>query len=112
MIYDDYCRNKELTYYLISLFYKSGCRYYCSLPKINRLLTIYKLCSINFDPNCFLHSFSSDASFWQMTSDLLLPNDFYFQINDDADNKEYYTSEFNDVIPIIHYIHVILLIMF
>lgn len=41
---------QDMAAYLISLYYKTDCKYNCSRPKINRLLTIYLLCNINKKP--------------------------------------------------------------
>lgn len=38
---------EEYANYLISLFFRTGCKYKCYRTKINRLLTIFKLCNIN-----------------------------------------------------------------
>lgn len=38
---------RVLACYLISLFYKTGCKYSCNRSKINKLLTIYMFCNVN-----------------------------------------------------------------
>lgn len=48
-IFDEKLGN--LVSYLISLFYKTDCKYYCYRTKINRLLVIYKLCTIKYNNN-------------------------------------------------------------
>ena len=42
--YDDI---ESCAYYLISLFYKTGCKYACYRTKLNRLLAIYRFCRID-----------------------------------------------------------------
>lgn len=37
---------KPYVCYLISLYYKTGCKYPCTRSKINKLLIIFKLCFI------------------------------------------------------------------
>jgi len=37
---------KDTVLYLISLYYKTDCKYSCTWPKINKLLTIYTICNI------------------------------------------------------------------
>jgi len=44
---------ESVAYYLIYLYYKTGCKYYCYRGLINRLLTIYKLCGISYNMNFF-----------------------------------------------------------
>lgn len=48
---------ETVTDYLISLYYKTGCKYWCQRPQMNRLLTIYKLCTMKYNPDCFEYQF-------------------------------------------------------
>lgn len=45
--------------YLVSLYYRTGLKYNFHGTKLNRLLTIYKLCSMKYNAECL-----SDAYFW------------------------------------------------
>ena len=92
---------KPLACYLISLFYKSGCKYYCGRTKINRLLTIYKFCSVQFDPDCFGPFFRTDGPY-MIINDLnaWVDRDVYFLTGDDIDCKEEYTGDFNEQVSI------------
>ena len=48
---------KTVSYYLVSLYYKTGCKYHCYRTKLNRLLTIYKLCATRYNNDCLDSSF-------------------------------------------------------
>ena len=100
----EYKETRNLACYLISLFYKSNCIYFCSRPKINRLLTIYKLASINFDKDCFKYSINIDAPYICIANFIyLIDRDVYLNIELDnkfklihlsQDNKEFYNGDF------------------
>lgn len=47
----------NLVSYLISLFYKTDCKYYCYRTKINRLLVIYKLCTLKYNKDVLTNNF-------------------------------------------------------
>lgn len=97
---------EKLACYLISLFYKTNRKYFCSRPKINRLLTIYKLSSINFDPDCFHYYFKVDAPYMIIGGFVyLIDRDVYFNfgtVNNriqlmSEDNKEFFDGKFNEI---------------
>lgn len=107
----EYSETRNLACYLISLFYKSGCIYFCSRPKINRLLTIYKLASISFNEDCFKYGFNIDSTYIFVGSYIyMIERDVYYNCNYDEngklvylsnDNKDFYNGNFthNSTIP-------------
>ena len=100
----------ELACYLVSLFYKTNCKYFCTRPKIKRLLTIYKLSSINFDPDCFHYIFFVDDQQMTITSYIssIVERDVYFNIGTvngklqimSEDNREFFDENFSETISV------------
>ena len=112
----EYSETRNLACYLISLFYKSNCIYFCSRPKINRLLTIYKLASVDVDENCFKYSINIDAPYIFVANFVyLIDRDVYLNIKLDdkfklihlsQDNKEFYTGDFTSDQTIPNWYHI------
>jgi len=95
-------QTKKMAFYLISLFYKSGERYFCSRPKINRLLTIYKFCSVRHDPNCFHFSFVPGGSGLMGIKGLssFVERDVYLNFYMYDDDKQEFTDTFDETVEI------------
>lgn len=71
-----------ITSYLISLFYRTNCKYECSRREINRLLTIYKLCCNRNGNVCFEDKFYIGYPHAVVTELTFIPGDIYFRNND------------------------------
>ena len=100
---------EKLACYLISLFYKSNCKYFCSRPKINRLLTIYKLSAIRFHSDCFHYYFNIDGPYIGIGGFIpLIDRDVYLNFKTENgkiefisnDNKKYFSDKFNEAVSI------------
>ena len=88
-LYDDIIF--PVIHYLVSLFYKTGCKYYCSRNKINRLLTIYMFCVIKYNTNCFKQDFfigDESYAFGFPVVYNILDRDIYLPFCVKEDNKE------------------------
>ena len=82
-LYD--CNIYGVTSYLISLFYRTNCKYECSHREINRLLTIYKLCCNRNGNECFEDKFHIGYPQSTITYLSFLPTEIYYRY----DNYEY-----------------------
>lgn len=103
---------EELACYLVSMFYKTDRKYFCTRPKIKRLLTIYKLSAINFDSDCFHYIFYADDQQVTLSSSVsaFVDRDVYFNLGTvngkteiiSEDNKEFFDGNFNETVSILN----------
>lgn len=92
---------KLLTYYLVSLFYKTDCKYWCSRTKINRLLTIYKFCTIKYKSDVLKGEYvisnpKNKIGIWFPKLNGYIDRDVYLKYNIMEDNCEKIIEQFNE----------------
>lgn len=74
-LYD--CNLYGIVSYLISLFYRTNCKFECSRRKINRLLTIYKLCCDKNGYDCFEDKFYIGEPYSYVLGINFIPREVY-----------------------------------
>jgi len=80
---------RALAYYLVSLFYKTNCKYSCTRSKINRLLTIYMFCNIKNKPNLHDSKFAITKEFMGFYDlAFIIPNTIYYTDLRDMKNND------------------------
>ena len=78
---------KAVVFYLISLFYKTDCKFEYSKRTINRLLTIYKLCCNKNGYDCFEDTFYIGKPYSTYRELDFLERDIYLRSNSEENYK-------------------------
>lgn len=87
---------KVLAFYLVSLYYKTGCKYLCSITKINRLLTIYKFCTLKYNDESLRGEYIINTSMWFDSLWFCIYKEEYFNENLMKQECKEITEEINE----------------
>lgn len=95
--------------YLVSLYYKTGCKYVCTRTKTSRLLTIYKFCKMKSNPELFNHYFvSSYYMFIRYLNIFFCMDEYVVWEREGIDNQLEIEDEFTEPKNMPSYYHKIL----